>query len=363
MAPAQLLGRIARSEVGSVILFRPNVVGAGGQADPVATGALVGALRAAAPADLPLPVAVDQEGGPVQRLRAPFTEWPSMQAVAAAGDPRRSFAVGRALGEELALVGIGWNFAPVLDVNTNPANPVIGSRAFGADPAAVIAHALAFWRGLRAAGVLGCGKHFPGHGDTALDSHHDLPTVAHPLERLRTVELAPFAAAIQAGAEALMSAHVMFPAVDPDHPATLSPAVMTDLVRGRLGFDGLLVSDDLGMKAVADRFPIEQMVVEGLAAGLDHFILRGPIERQQAAWEALVRAVEASPALLVRLRESLIRIVAFKASLPVGPPAPPDQLASTFPWEAHRGLATSFGIPPNDAGGAPSGPASPVTSY
>ena len=134
-APAELLGRIGRSEVGSVILFRPNVVGAGGQADPVATGPWWGRCGRRRPADLPLPVAIDQEGGLVQRLRAPFTEWPSMLAVAAAGDPRRSFAVGRALGEELALVGIGWNFAPVLDVNTNPANPVIGTRAFGSDPA------------------------------------------------------------------------------------------------------------------------------------------------------------------------------------------------------------------------------------
>jgi beta-N-acetylhexosaminidase len=366
VAPPELLGRIARSEVGSVILFRPNVVAAGGQADPVATGALVGALRAAAPSELPLPVAVDQEGGLVQRLRAPFTEWPSMQVVAAADDPRRSFAVGRALGEELALLGIGWNFAPVLDVNTNPANPVIGSRAFGSDPAAVITHALAFWRGLRAAGVLGCGKHFPGHGDTALDSHHDLPTVDHPLARLRTVELAPFAAAIQAGAEALMSAHVMFPTVDAGRPATLSPAVMTDLVRGALGFSGLLVSDDLGMKAVADRFPIEQLVVEGLAAGLDQFILRGPSERQLAAWEALVRAVEASPVLLARLRESLIRIVGFKATLQVGPPAPADQLAQAFPWPAHQGLAGSFAVAPNgdgSAGGPGPGAPSPVTIY
>ena len=349
-APADLLGRIARSEVGSVILFRPNVVGPGGQADPVATGALVGALRAAAPPDLPLPVAIDQEGGLVQRLRAPFTEWPSMQAVAAAGDPRRSFAVGRALGEELALVGIGWNFAPVLDVNTNPANPVIGTRAFGSDPAAVITHALAFWQGLRAAGVLGCGKHFPGHGDTALDSHHDLPTVAHPLDRLRTVELAPFAAAIQAGAEALMSAHVMFPAVDPGRPGTLSPAVMTGLVRGTLGFQGLMVSDDLGMKALADRFPIEQIVVEGLAAGLDQFIIRGPVDRQVGAWEALVRAVEASAALQVRLGESLIRIVAFKAAMQVGAPAPPERLASAFPWPEHQGLAGSFAIAPGQGG-------------
>jgi beta-N-acetylhexosaminidase len=366
VAPPELLGRIARSEVGSVILFRPNVVAAGGQADPVATGALVGALRAAAPSELPLPVAVDQEGGLVQRLRAPFTEWPSMQVVAAAGDPRRSFAVGRALGEELALLGIGWNFAPVLDVNTNPANPVIGTRAFGSDPAAVITHALAFWRGLRAAGVLGCGKHFPGHGDTALDSHHDLPTVDHPLARLRTVELAPFAAAIQAGAEALMSAHVMFPTVDAGRPATLSPAVMTDLVRGALGFSGLLVSDDLGMKAVADRFPIEQLVVEGLAAGLDQFILRGPGERQVAAWEALVRAVEASPVLLDRLRESLIRIVGFKATLQVGPPAPADQLAQAFPWPAHQGLVASFAVAPNgdgSAGGPGPGAPSPVTIY
>jgi beta-N-acetylhexosaminidase len=158
----------------------------------------------------------------------------------------------------------------------------------------------------------------------------------------------------------------MFPTVDAGRPATLSPAVMTDLVRGALGFSGLLVSDDLGMKAVADRFPIEQLVVEGLAAGLDQFILRGPGERQVAAWEALVRAVEASPVLLARLRESLIRIVGFKATLQVGPPAPADQLAQAFPWPAHQGLAASFAVAPNgdgSAGGPGPGAPSPVTIY
>jgi beta-N-acetylhexosaminidase len=360
-APAELLGRIARSEVGSVILFKPNVLGAGGQTDPLATAALVAGLRGAAPPDIALPVAIDQEGGLVQRLRAPLTEWPAMQTVAAAGDPRRTWAVGRALGDELALLGIGWNFAPVLDVNTNPANPVIGSRAFGDDPATVITHALAFWRGLRGAGVLGCGKHFPGHGDTALDSHHHLPAVEHPLQRLRTVELAPFAAAIQAGAEALMSAHVMFPAVDPGRPGTLSPAVMTDLVRGQLGFQGLLVSDDLGMKALADRFSIEEIVVQGLAAGLDQFIIRGPVDRQQAAWQALVAAVETSPTLAARLERSLARIVAFKAQVQVGPPAPVDRLAATFPWPTHQALAASFGA--GGAGGNPAGsPGGPAAS-
>jgi beta-N-acetylhexosaminidase len=335
-APAELLARIGRSEVGSVILFRPNV------GSPAEVAALVGALRGAAPPEAPLPVAVDQEGGLVQRLRAPLTEWPDMLSVAAAGDPARSFAVGRALGEELALLGIGWTLAPVLDIHTNPANPVIGNRAFGTTPAAVITHALSFWRGLRAAGVQGCGKHFPGHGDTALDSHHNLPAVEHPLQRLRTVELAPFAAAVQAGAEALMSAHVLYPALDGAHPATLSAAIATDLLRGELGFGGLLVSDDLGMKAVAEHFSIEEIVGSGLAAGIDHFIIRGPTERQVAAWEALVRAGEAEPALRDRIEQSAARVMAFKAGHRVGLPAGPEELRSAFPSAAHQSLAASF---------------------
>ena len=227
----------------------------------------------------------------------------------------------------------------MLDVHTNPANPVIGNRAFGPDPTTVITHALAFWAGLRAAGVLGCGKHFPGHGDTALDSHHDLPTVPHSLERLRTVELAPFAAAVQAGAEALMSAHVLFPAMDPARPATLSAPVLTGLVRGQLGFQGLLVSDDLGMKAVADRFSVEDIVTEGLAAGLDHFIIRGPQEQQLAAWEALITAVERSPALAARLEQSLARIVAFKTTMLLGSPIGATQPSTT----THKSLPGSPG--------------------
>ncbi|HEY0710083.1 MAG TPA: glycoside hydrolase family 3 N-terminal domain-containing protein, partial [Polyangia bacterium] len=183
VAPPELLERIARSEVGTVILFRPNIAGPEPLADLVRT------LRAAAPAEAPLVVAVDQEGGLVQRVRAPATEWPPMMSVAAASDLGATEAVGRALGDELALFGIGWTFAPVLDVHTNPANPVIGTRAFGTTPSAVTDHALAFWSGLRAAGVLGCGKHFPGHGDTHLDSHHDLPTVTHAVGRLQSVEL------------------------------------------------------------------------------------------------------------------------------------------------------------------------------
>ena len=153
-------------------------------------------LRGAAPGDRPLLVSIDQEGGLVQRLRAPATVWPPMLSVGRGGRRRaHAAAVGRALGEELAAVGVGWNFAPVLDVHTNPDNPVIGNRAFGTTPEAVARQALAFWRGLRAAGLVGCGKHYPGHGDTRTDSHHELPVVAHDVDRLRAVELAPFAAA------------------------------------------------------------------------------------------------------------------------------------------------------------------------
>src|SRR5437868_11162720 len=173
----ELRARIAASEVGGVMLFRPNIV------DPGQLAALVADLRGAAPGDLPLLVSIDQEGGLVQRLRAPATEWPPMLSVGAAGDAARTAAVGRALGEELAALGVGWNFAPVLDVHTNPDNPVIGNRAFGTTPDAVALHALAFWRGLKAAGLVGSGKHFPGHGDTHADSHFTLPVVAHDAER------------------------------------------------------------------------------------------------------------------------------------------------------------------------------------
>jgi beta-N-acetylhexosaminidase len=316
------------------MLFRPNIV------DPTQVATLVRALREASP-QVPLLVSADQEGGVVQRLRRPLTEWPDMLSVGSAGDPARTEAVGRALGAELAALGIGWDLAPVLDVHTNPANPVIGNRAFGRTPEAVIAHALAFWRGLRGAGVLGCGKHFPGHGDTRTDSHLELPVVPHPPARLRAVELAPFAAAAAAGLEAIMTAHVMFPALDPDRPATLSRPILTTVLRGELGFAGLVVSDDLGMKAVAARWPIDELVIESLLAGVDHFLIREPASRQVAAWEALVRAAESRSDVRARVLESAARATTFKALSTLGLPAP-ERLATALGPPAHQALAASF---------------------
>jgi beta-N-acetylhexosaminidase len=338
--PPALARRIGESAVGTVILFRPNITP--GAAAPAQVAALVTAIRRASPAEASCLVAVDQEGGLVQRLRAPLTEWPDMLSVGALGSTGRTEEVGRALGEELAALGIGWDFAPVLDVHTNLANPVIGNRAFATTPAGVTAHALAFWRGLRAAGLVACGKHFPGHGDTRTDSHLDLPVVDHPLERLRRIELAPFAAAAGAGMEAVMTAHVLFPALDPQHPATLSRRILTDLLRGELGFAGVIVSDDLGMKAVADRYPIDELAVGAVDAGADVLIIREPAERQEQAFEALLRAAERSPAMRRRVEESAARVAGLKSACRVPWPAPSAMLPSLVGTPAHRALAGSF---------------------
>jgi len=349
--PPELIARIGRGEVGSVVLFRPNVE------SPGQVAALVTALRRAAPPDQPLLVAVDQEGGLVQRIRAPATEWPEMMSLAEADDPARSEAVGRALGIELGLLGIGWDFAPVLDVHTNPANPVIGRRAFGTRAETVCRHALAFWAGLRATGIHGCGKHYPGHGDTSLDSHHDLPSMDGSVERLESVEMLPFQAAIAAGAEALMTAHVIYPALDPGRPATLSYPIATTWLRDRLGFGGVLVSDDLGMAAVAARWSIEEIAEQAVLAGVDHLIVRGPALRQVQAWEQLLRAAEAEPRIREAVARSAGRMAALKAS-GCGPwPGSRAEVDAAFPIAAHRSLAASF------KAAAPSGTSSPVTDY
>jgi beta-N-acetylhexosaminidase len=331
-----MLDRIARSEVGGVMLFRPNIE------SPAQVATLVAALRQAGPVAAPLVVSIDQEGGLVQRLRSPLTVWPDMGSVGAAGDVQRTRTVGRALGGELAALGIGWNFAPVLDVHTNPRNPVIGNRAFGSRVETVTDHALAFWRGLRDAGLLGCGKHFPGHGDTQTDSHLELPRVDHNNERLRAVELAPFAAAARAGIEALMTAHVLYPAWDDKMPATLSRRIAHDILRGELGFTGMLVSDDLGMRAVADNFSVEDLVVESLLAGVDHFLVREPSDRQVRAFEALVKAGEARAEVRARIKESAERVSRFKAKLGVPMPVSAEALPALLGTADNRSLAESF---------------------
>ena len=201
--------------------------------------------------DLPLWVSIDQEGGRVARLKAPFTEWPPMATLGRSGDLRLAERFARALAAELKAVGVTLDYAPVLDVMTNAKNPVIGDRALATTADDVARLGATIIRTLQAEGMAACGKHFPGHGDTSVDSHLELPLVEHPPDRLRAIEFVPFRAAVQADVATIMTAHVLVPSLDEDRPATLSRRVVTDLLRKELGYGGVILSDDLEMKAIA----------------------------------------------------------------------------------------------------------------
>jgi beta-N-acetylhexosaminidase len=278
------LRRLLERGVGGVIFFSRNV----GQ--PTEVAELTSAIKRQA--GRPISIALDQEGGKVARLRQGFSELPAMRALGDTGSASLSYELGALVGRELRAVGFDLNYAPVLDVDTNPDNPVIGSRSFGRTPELVSELGLALAAGLESVGIAACGKHFPGHGDTNQDSHLALPRLAHSLERLEAVELQPFRAAIAAGIPALMTAHVIFEPLDPVYPATMSRAVLHGLLREKMRYDGLVVTDDLEMRAITDHYAIEDTVVLGLNAGVDQFLCCHTAELAQRAIEAVVHAVE-----------------------------------------------------------------------
>jgi beta-N-acetylhexosaminidase len=311
--------------VGGVVLFSRNV---GAAAD---VGELTRAIKRRA--GRPLLVAVDQEGGSVSRLRNGFTRLPPLRALGERGDAALARELGRVVGSELAAVGIDWDFAPVLDVDTNPKNPVIGARSLGADPARVAELGVAFAAGLVERGVAACAKHFPGHGDTLQDSHHELPRLPHSLERLERIELAPFRAAIAAGVPSIMAAHIVFEALDAELPASMSPAVLA-LLRQRLGYDGIVVTDDLEMKAIADHFALEDVVLRGLSAGVDVFLVCHTAELAHRGIAAVVRAVRAGRVSEATLKLALERVTRFAARF-AHPPLESSDLSS-LDGEPHR---------------------------
>lgn len=217
-------------------------------------------------------------------------------------------AAGRAMGRELAAAGFNCDFAPVLDVDSNPRNPVIGDRSFGSDPRVVASLGMAFARGLEEAGIVPCGKHFPGHGDTALDSHLALPEVGRSLRELRRVELAPFRRAIAAGLPMLMTAHVRYAALDPERPATLSRRILHELLRRELGFRGVLVSDDLSMHALDDAGSIGEAAVAAINAGCDLLLACASLDVAEEVAAAVTAAVRAGRIPERRMREALRRV-------------------------------------------------------
>ena len=305
-APAEL--ELVRRGVGGVILFARNV------AEPAQVAELTRHLKAAAPG--PLLICVDQEGGRVQRLRPPhWTAWPSMRRLGEIDqqgglDGMGGTAIAERLGEmiasELAVCGIDVDFAPVMDVDTNPDNPVIGDRSFSRDPRRVARLGVALAQGLERSGVASCAKHYPGHGDTSQDSHLTLPRLAHDEKRLWEVELVPFVAAARAGIASLMTAHVRFETFD-RLPATLSPVALR-LLRRDVGFRGCCISDDLEMRAISDIWGVPDAAELSITAGCDAVLVCHTLQHQHDAIDAIARGARAGPLPRERLAEAASRM-------------------------------------------------------
>jgi beta-N-acetylhexosaminidase len=306
--PVELRSLAREFQLGGVTLFGRNIEA------PEQVAELSHDLQALA-SDLPLWIAVDQEGGRVARLKAPFTEWPPMAVLGRSGDVTLALRFAAALAAELRAVGITLDYAPVLDIHTNPKNPVIGDRALADNAELVATLGRAIIRGLQDNGVAACGKHFPGHGDTSVDSHFELPVVEHPPDRIRRVEAVPFRGAIQAGVAFIMTAHVLVPSLDENKPATLSRRIVYDLLREELGFQGVILSDDLEMKALAATYSVGDAAVQAVAAGCDGVLVcrasvedrTSDIEVQVEVLEALIHAVEDEQIPYKRVEDALTR--------------------------------------------------------
>jgi beta-N-acetylhexosaminidase len=339
-ASPELLEMIRKYHIGGVILFARNVE------SPKQVAVLTNELqKAALESGHPgLFIAIDQEGGRVARLTEPtgFSEFPSAMALAATDDPQNAYLVAAAMATEMLAVGINVDFAPDLDVNNNPANPVIGIRSFSSDPAKVAEYGLAFAKGLQDNGVLAFGKHFPGHGDTSIDSHIDLPLVPHDRARLNQIELVPFRAAIQADFAGIMSAHVTFPAIDPTPgmPATLSRPVLTGLLREELGYDGLIVTDSLEMGALAaNGYPPQVGAPLALAAGADLLLFNRDHAMHRETFANLVQAVKDGKISQNQLDASVRRVLQAKQRFGLLKPATVDVETISSKTVEHLALA------------------------
>lgn len=343
---AALLETVRRHQPGGVILFKRNL------RNPEQVLALTEALQHQTDSP-PLLVAIDQEGGRVWRMPEPFTVFPAAGAVGRWGLDSVACAAARVIARELIAVGINLNFSPVLDVHTNPANPVIGDRALASDPSRVAPLARAILVGFREVGILGCGKHFPGHGDTDADSHHELPFVRHDRTRLEAVELAPYRALLADAPRALdmiMTAHVTYPALDPHRPATLSPPILQGLLRGKLGYRGVIVTDDLEMGAITGSNAPEEAALRAFRAGADLLLFCHTPAHLPSSVACLRKALDAGTLSWPRVARSLRRLAKLKRRLRA---RLPDEgwreiLRGRIGCDEHRRVAERVAHPPAD---------------
>lgn len=333
-APDWLLRRLGEG-LASVGLFGRNIASPGQLAE------LTAQLRAERDDVL---VAIDEEGGDVTRLEVRTgSSFPGNHALGAVDDVELTREVAHELGRRLAACGVNLNWAPSADVNSDPRNPVIGVRSFGADTGLAARHTAAYVTGLQSAGVAACTKHFPGHGDTAVDSHHALPRIDVPADVLTDRELTPFRAAIAAGSRAVMSAHILVPALDPDRPATLSRRILTGLLRGELGYEGLIVTDGMEMRAIAGTYGIERGSVLAVAAGADAICVGGGLADDATVRrlrDALVAAVRTGELPEERLAEAADRVRALARWASTAGRAPEETHGSEIGLHAARRALT-----------------------
>ena len=327
--PSDHLMRLLDRGVGGVTLFARNI-----ESPEQAAGLIT---RIKKQAGRPLPVVIDHEGGRVMRVKSPFTQTPPMRVLGKIGDVGLVHDVGRIFARELRAVGFDMNLAPVLDVDTHKDNPVIAARSFSGEVDLVTRMGLALIQGMQSEGMAACAKHFPGHGDTNEDSHKNLPRVAHDPARLNKIELPPFRAACRAGVAGVMTAHIIYEALDSQYPATMSRRIIDGLLRKEMGYDGLVISDDLEMKAITDHFGVNQAVVIAAAAGADCLLTCHPPDVMHSAIDTLTRAAKKDPSLAKMIATANHRQDVFNKQYTRPPLHDPD--LSIIGCDEHRQLA------------------------
>lgn len=312
-APDYILEWLAEGRIGGIILFARNVD------TPAQLAELVRSLQTAA--KHPPLISIDQEGGIVARLREGFSESPGAMALGAANSEALAEQVAAALGAELHALGINFNLAPVVDIGHDSSNPVISTRTLGAEAARVSRLAVAQVRGFQSAGVGACAKHFPGHGNTPTDSHVSLPVVSGSLDFLWETDLIPFRAVVEAGIASVMISHVKFEALDPDYPSTMSPVIITGLLRDEIGFEGLIVTDCMEMQAITQNYGAGESAVLAALAGVDAMFFSHTREYQEAAFNALLQAAESGRLSMMQIDAANARLDAFTRQFPAVDPA------------------------------------------
>jgi beta-N-acetylhexosaminidase len=331
---------ITQNNISGVVLFSRNI------SEPKQLRELcaeIQSLRHQTIEKTPLYIGIDMEGGRVARLHAPFTEWPPLKKLGDLDSPTLSFQFSQAMGTELKAVGINLDFAPCIDVFTNPKNTVIGDRAVSSDPEMVAKHASALIRGYLKSEVIPCGKHFPGHGDTLADSHLELPVEDATLDQLQSRELVPFKKAIKSRLEMMMTAHIRFPKIDPEWPVTLSEIFLKNILREELRYKGLIITDDLDMKALANHYDPAVIPVRALQAGADLLLYCNEADSPPKALEEIERALSDGRLKKESLQETYKKILAMKKENILHPdPIPFSDAQKIIGQDAHKKLATEI---------------------